>query len=235
MAIATRYWTYAELVQKVERDLDLEGEVFIQPEEMRGYFNEAVDDVEKIVHGLYEDYFLDHDPITLVNATSEYVLPSRIFAHKIRSITYRNGSRAYEVVRLRDWKKFLEYNLDRVGGPAGSAEYRYFLLNQSAGSPKILFTPAVVEDGQFIDVWFLRQANRLSTDDDIMDVPEAANYVMQYVKNRCYEKEGHPNLMKAISDLASEKETLEGVLSAMVPDANNEIEMDLSFYGDFNG
>ncbi len=41
--------------------------------------------------------------------------------------------------------------------------------------------------------------------------------------------------MKAIDDLTMEKTTLEGVLSAMVPDANNEIEMDLSFYGDFNG
>ncbi len=139
------------------------------------------------------------------------------------------------MVRLRDWKKFLEYNLDRVGGPIGAAEYRYFLLNQSAGAPKFLFTPSVAEDGQFIDVWFLRQANRLSEDTDVMDVPEAANYVMQYVKNRCYEKEGHPNLMKAIDDLTMEKTTLEGVLSAMVPDANNEIEMDLSFYGDFNG
>lgn len=234
MTIATKFWTYAELRDKVELDLDLVGETFIQPEEMLGYFNEAIDDAEKIVHGLYEDYFLDHQPITLVTGTDEYPLPSRIYAHKIRTILYRNGARAYDIGRLRDWKKFVQYNLDLVGGASSAAEYRYFLVNQVAGAPRILLTPEVVEDGEFLTVWFLRQANRLVSESDILDIPEAANYVMQFVKARCYEKELHPNLQLAILALGKEREDLEGILSAMVPDANNEIEMDLSFYSEMN-
>jgi hypothetical protein len=235
MAIATKFWTYSELKEKVERDLDLEGEVFIQPEEMQDYFNEGVDRAEEIVHTLYEDYFLDKDPITLVSGTNEYAMPSRIYAHKIRRVIYRNGSRVYPISRIKDWKKFEEYSLDLVGGSQGSAaEYRYFILNQTAGSPKILFTPEVGEAGAYVTVWFLRQANRFASNSDVLDVPEAANFVMQYVKCRCYEKEGHPGLIKALSDLTEMRLGLEGVLSAMVPDADNEIEMDTSFYGEMN-
>ena len=106
-------------------------------------------------------------------------------------------------------------------------------MNSTAGSPKILFTPEVEENGQYITVWFLRQANRLSAATDKMDIPEAANFVMQYVKCRVYEKEGHPNLSKALMDLQDFKGGLVGVLQTMVPDADNEIEMDTSFYQEF--
>ncbi len=234
MAIATKFWTYSELKAKVEADCNLEGEVFITDTEMLGYFNEAVEAVEKIVHGLYEDYFLDKDTITFVQGTSEYVLPSRVYAHKIRSIMYRNGSRVYEIKRIRDWKKFREYTLNLVANSGDQVEYSWFLINQAAGSPKGLFTPEVAENGTYVTVWFLRCANRFAGLTDVLDVPEAANYVMQYVKKRCYEKEGHPNIVMAIPDLAKEQADLEGILTAMIPDANNEIEMDTSFYEDFN-
>lgn len=235
MAIATRFWTYLELKDKLERDLDLEGEVFIQPTELQEYFNEAIDKAEEIVHTLYEDYFLDKDTITLVSGTSEYTLPSRIYAHKIRRVIYRNGGRCYTVSRVRDWRKFEHYAMDLVGGSQGAAaEYKYFIINSTAGSPKILFTPEVGESGTYITVWFLRQANRLSDDADVLDVPEAANFVLQYVKCRCYEKEGHPNLAKSLGDLQEMKVSLEGALTAMVPDADNEIEADMSFYEEMN-
>jgi hypothetical protein len=235
MSIATRYWTYTELLTKVQMDLDLEGEIFIQPAEFLGYFNEAVDKSEELLHGLYEDYFLDKETITLVSGTSEYDMPSRIYAHKIRRVIYRNGSRSYTINRLRDWKKFELYALDQVGGSQGSAaEYRYFIINSSAGSPKFIFTPEVGEAGEYITVWFLRQANRFVTGSDTLDIPEAANFVMQYVKCRCYEKEGHPNLTMALGTLVELKSSLEGILAAMAPDADNEIEMDTSIYGEMN-
>lgn len=234
MSTATKFWTYNDIKTKIERDLDLEGEVFIQPDELMGYANSAIDMAEQIVHGLYEDYFLDKDTITLASGVDEYALPSRIYAHKIRGIIYRNGSRLYEIKRERDWKKFITYSAGVVSGPTDSVERRYFILNQTAGSPKILFTPPVNEVGSFVTVWFLRQANSFETGTDILDIPEAANFVMQYMKVCCYEKEGNPNLQKAMADLAAEKIALEGTLTAMIPDANNEIELDLSFYQEQN-
>lgn len=235
MTIASRYWTYTEMVAKVEQDLDTEDEIFIQPTEMLGLFNEAIDRAEEMVHTIYEDYFLDKDTITLVSGTSEYALPSRTYAHKIRRIIYRNGSRAYTVTRLKDWKKFEEYTSNLVGGTQGSAsEYNYLFLNTVAGAPRILFTPAVGESGAYITVWFLRQANRLTTGSDVLDVPEAANFVMQYVKCRIYEKEQNPLLSIAIATLVELKTSLEGTLTTMIPDADNEIEQDMSFYEEMN-
>lgn len=231
MSIAARYWTYTELLAKVEQDLDLEGELFVQPTEMLGYANEAVDDAERIVKGAYSDYFLDKDTITLVSGTSEYSLPSRIYAHKLRRVIYRNGTRIYTIDRLRDWHKFEEYETNTVVG-AGTWLYRYMIFNTTAGAPKILFTPSVGESGEYIHVWFIRQANRFVSGSDVLDIPEAANYVMQYMKTRCYEKEGHPMYGAAVAALAQAREDLEGDLAEMVPDADDSVEMDVSFYED---
>ena len=118
MAIASKYWTLDELKGKIQRDLDIEGEVFIQDAsdapELLEYINEGIDKAEEIVHSLYEDYFLDKASITLVSGTHEYDLPSAIYAHKIRRIIYRNGTRVYTVDRIRDWHKFEAYALDLV-------------------------------------------------------------------------------------------------------------------------
>lgn len=236
MTIATRFWTWGELRTKVEQDLDLEGETFIQPTEMLGYGNEAVEAAEKILLGLSggADYFLDKAALTLVSGQDTYTLPAKIYAHKIRGITYRNGSRTYQIHRVRDWKKFQEYELNQVGGPVYAAEYKFFLLNSAAGAPTIIFTPSVVESGTYVSVWYQRVANRFYADSDVLDVPEAANYVMQYMKKRCYEKEGHPNLPLAIVGLNKEESDLQAILAEMIPDMENEIELDLSFYAELN-
>jgi hypothetical protein len=139
MAIASRFWTYAEILAKVERDLDLEGEVFVQPAEMLGYCNEAIDNAEKIVKNTYADYFLDKDTLTLVEGANEVAMPSRLYAHKIRRIIYRSGSQRYTMNRVKDWKKFEVYD-EEFSANSSSSELRYFILNQSAGSPKILLT-----------------------------------------------------------------------------------------------
>ncbi len=234
MATTKKFWTRAELVTKIERDLDLEGETFIQPEELIGYINEAIDEAETEVHALYEDYFLDSTTITLVSGTNEYDAPTDIYGDKIRCVIYRNGDRTYEVMRMRDWRKFLEYTLDLVGGATDAAEYKYFLVNRGPAEVKLLFSPSVAESGERITVWYLRQANRLESDSDKMDIPEAANFVMRHAKVSCYEKEGHPNLAKAMADLEKERALLQGSLATRQPDNNDTIEMDLSHYEEHN-
>lgn len=233
MSIASRYWTYAELLDKVEKDCDLEGELFIQPEEMLGYANEAIDNAEKIVQNTYADYFLDKDSLTLVAATNTAPLPSRIYAHKIRRLTFRTGTQVYTITRVKDWKKFEVYEQEQAGS-TNTNDLRYFILNQSAGSPKILFTRnlTAAEAAATVTCWFTRQANRLVETSDVLDIPEAANYVMQYMKFKCYEKEGHPNTGMAIAQLNAEEESLGTVLAEMIPDADDELELDASFYED---
>lgn len=223
-----KLWTYLQLKTKVEQDLGTEDELFVVPDELLGYFNEAIDQAEQEVLTLNEDYFLNRETITLVPSTSEYELPDGIYAHKIRRVVFANGTEIYEVQRLRDWKKFEE--LAHITQYAASAQYSYMLYNPSAGQAKLLLAPASRDAGAYITIWHIRNANVLEEDDDILDIPESANFVMQYVKNRIYEKEGHISLGKGVQDLERERELLRSTLSSMVPDANNEIEMDRSSY-----
>lgn len=224
-----KYWTWAELKDKVQRDLDLEGEVFINETELLGYANEAIDEVERQVHTLYEDYFLTKAVISLVDGTEEYALPTDIYAFKIRGLIFRRNTEVYSLKRIRDWHKIEEYEVLKTGTHT-SIRYGWFLLNQTAGAPVVLLSPTPNVTGDFVQIWYLRNANTLAVDTDILDIPEAANYVMQYIKVRCYEKEAHPMTQKAIIDLQMEKEGTMKTLSGMVPDNETEIEADLTCY-----
>lgn len=223
-----KFYTWSEIKTKIEQDLDLEDEDFVRPAELLSYTNEAIDEAEAEIHGLYEDYFMSRSTIGLVSGTDQYSLPDDIYAHKIRRLVYDNGGRVYTVERIKDWHKFEEYSIQKNYGTGEI--YRYFILNSTPGEPKILLVPRATETGDVIQIWYIRNANRLEDDTDVCDIPEFINFIFQYVKVRVYEKEGHPNLPKAMQDLEQQRQQMVSTLAAMVPDAGNEIEADLSAY-----
>lgn len=225
----SEYWTYTMIRDKVEEDLDLQDEVFISDQEMLAYANEAIREAEAEIHSIYEDYFLSRVRLTLVTGQEEYPLPTNVYAHKIRRMVYNNGTKVYTVDRIKDWKKFEEYALDNITKSATT--YAFFIINTTPGAPTMLFTPPSKEDGDFITVWYLRKANRLVNSTDICDIPEFINFVIQYMKVRCYEKDiGHPALQKAREDLEQQRAQMTGTLGTMVPDAQNDLEPDLQMY-----
>lgn len=228
-----QYWTLLEIRDKIQRDLDLEGETFINQAELDSYINEAIDEVERQIHTLNEDYFITRTTLSLVSGQEEYSFPTDVYAMKIRGIVYRNGTTVYQLQRVKDWNKLLEYELLKAG-TSYNALYGYMLVNSTAGSPKILLAPTPLEDGAYLKVWYLRNANRLVAETDVMDIPEAVNYVIQYAKVRCYEKEGHPNLQKAIADLEMEKADTIATLSNIFPDTQNELEADMRLYNEMS-
>lgn len=226
-------WTYAQLSSKVEKDLAIEDELFIQSSELMGYFNAAVDLAEQQVITLYEDYFLNRATLTLALGQEEYALPADIYAEKIRRVIYQNGSFVYTIDRVRDWKKFEQYAINQVY--ASNQDYRYFLYNPSAGQYKMLLTPVSRDAGPFVVIWYIRTASHfVNGGSEILDIPEAANFIMAYVRMRVGEKEGHFNLENMREDLQTEVTLLNSTLANMVPDANNEIEADLRLYQEMN-
>jgi hypothetical protein len=227
-----KFYTWAEIQSKIEADLDLQDEAFIQEGELLGYANEAIDEAEAEIHGLYEDYFITRSTITLVVGQEEYSLPSDVYAHKIRRLVYDDGGRVYTVDRIKDWHKFEEYAIQKNYGTGEI--YRYFVVNSTAGAPKILLVPKATESGNKIAIWHIRNANRLAVSTDICDIPEFINFIFQYMKVRVYEKEGHPNLTKAMQDLEQQREQMVSTLAAMVPDGDNTVEADMSAYEEMN-
>lgn len=234
MATTTKFWTLTQIRSKIERDMDTEEETFVSQTELDEYINEGIDVCEAEIHTLYEDYFLTKSTLALVDGADEIDLPTDIYAHKIRRIVWRNGTDIYTVARIRDWKKFETYDIQRITG--SSTTYAYFLMNTTPGSPKILLTPpAQTTDSTSATCWYLRQANRLVDDTDVCDIPEFVYFVIQYVKVRIMEKEGNPMLQKGMTDLAMIKDQMVSTLTSMVPDADDEIEADLSHYYNFTG
>jgi hypothetical protein len=230
-----KYWTYDEIKTKVEKDLDLEDESFITDTEMRGYANEAVDEAEAEIHGLYEDYFLSRETLSLVSGEEAYALPGAIYAHKIRKMIYKNGTRVVPITRIKDWRKFEAYALELTNSPNANTEYYWFLDNTTPTEPKIILAPTPAESGAFVTLWYIRNATRFEGDTDKCDIPEFVNFVMQFMKVRCYEKERNPNLGLAVAALEQQRKLMKETLASMVPDAENDIEPDFSSYEDQQG
>jgi hypothetical protein len=224
-----RYWTWTEIKAQVELELDIQDELFVTDDELLAYANEAIDEAEAEIHAIYEDYFLSRAYISLVSGTEGYTLPSDIYAQKIRSVMYSSGSTVYEIQRIRDWRKFEEYTMEAA--VQSSTMYKYMLINSTAGQPQILLSPAAKEtSSQVVRIWYLRNANRLSTGSDVCDIPEFVSFVMAYIRYKVLAKEGNPMMEAAGTLLEQQREQMTATLQTRTPDSNNEIEADRSHY-----
>lgn len=227
-----RYWTWAEIKTKIENETDTEDEDFVDKDEVLSYANEAIDEAEAEIHGIYEDYFLTMTPQAITGGDEEISLPDDIYAHKIRRVIFvSTGGSVYTVVRTKDWKKF---EMQAVNSIYGSTDLlQYFIINSTPGEPKMLLSPKVTEAGT-LKIWHIRNANRLVADTDICDIPEFVSFVIAFVRWKIYSKEGHPGLQDAERALEKQRALMVGTLQAMVPDAENEIELDVTPYDDMN-
>lgn len=227
--------TYSDLKTKLQNDLDIQDLDFINGDaELLGYINEALNDAEAIIHnlGLESNYFLVQDTMTLANGTSDYALPTSIYASKIKKMFYINGQTKYEIFRVRD--------LNETPYFQSGDDYRYLLLTAAAGTSannmRVRFYPTPAESGAYIQIWYLRNVTVMtsSTTDatNVCEIPEAVNYVYAQVKVRVYEKMGNPNLDLALKVFAEQKQLMIETLQEQVPDEDTTVRPDMSFYED---
>lgn len=224
--------TYSDLKTKLFNDLDIEDLDFLDGEtELLGYINEAIDDAESIIHtlGLDAYYFNTQSTITLASGTSDYSLPSDIFATKIRKMFYINGSKKYEIFRIRD--------LNETPFFQASDDYKYQIVTTSgtANNWRVRFYPTPAESGVYVTIWYIRNATRMTTSTaatNICEIPDSTNFIFQHVKFRVYEKMGNPLMQQAQQMLQVQKDLMTNTLQEMVPDENTLIQPDTSFYED---
>jgi len=227
-----KYKTLEQIRGKIQRELDLEQEDFVRANELLEYINEAIKECEAEIHTLYDDYFLTRQTYQIVQGQDQYTLPDDIYAHKIRRIVYNSGfgGQVWPIKRMRDWIKFEEheYSLNYTTEDV----YQYFLLNPSAAAPVILLSPVPNVNLGIMRVYYLRAANILVEDSDICDIPEFYNFLYAYVRYKVYEKEVHPGMASAAANLERQRNLMTSTLQSMIPDADNEIEMDNRLYQD---
>lgn len=241
-----KLFTYQDLETRVRNDLDLnDSNNFIGSEEMVSLFNEALLDGESEIMSLNQDYFLKQATITLVQGQSAYSLPTDIYGQKIRSLMYVNGPKIYPIIRIKELHEFYKY--EEVNYYAtGETEYGYILLNQTAGlESKISLAPPAIENGPYVRIYYIRHAQRIPLIGEngatratqlatIVDLPEWADYMVQFVKCRCYEKEMDPRLSAALEALANRKKMMVESLSKQVVDNSDDIPVDIQFYTEHN-
>ena len=233
-----KYWTYAELKQKIQRDTDTEAEDFIQSDELLGYVNEAIDEAEKHVHtfGLDADYFLTQQRVGITLGQQFLDMPTDIYAHKLRGIIYTDQDLIYQIKRFRGGDLF-ETIANAEHYTNTGDYYKYILQNDgndnTTPAPKLRLIPTARKtQADVITFWYIREARRMTEDADIMDIPEAAQFIIKYVCFKIFAKEGHPNAEVAKMEMEQERQSLMSTLEAMVPDKDSTILPDLSYYND---
>jgi hypothetical protein len=241
--------SWGEIENKIRRDLDLQDtDNFVGQDEMAGYGNEAIATAEAMIMATNEDYFLKSTPLTLVLGASDIDLPSDIYGQKIREIVYKNGDQIWPLTALKDPKMFYQKAvIDRQA--VSMDEYKYFLKSATAGvQDKLVLVPAALENGAFLEMWYIRNANRIPLQDSsaegatratqvaaVIDIPEWRLYIEQYCKMRIYEKLKEPDKMAdSEKKLQQASSLLINDLADRKKDNENQIAMDISHYVESN-
>jgi hypothetical protein len=220
------YQTVEQLLTKVKNDLDLNEETFITETELIGYVNAAINRAEQLILGIHEDYFLTCGDLVITDGSRNVTLPTDIYAHKLRKLFYVNGTNKYEIKRLRQ--------LSLIPDIEDTNDYQYVLANSLSSGVQIKLYPQARETLTITDgIWYLRNARTVTATSDSVDLPEASNFILQFVKNECKKKELMGEVTQTMKDdLDTEESQLVTTLTAMVPDENNEILLNQAFLDD---
>lgn len=228
-----KYYTFNEVKDKVRRDLGLEQEEFVTNDELKGYVNAAIDEAEAEILTIYEDYFLAKPHrLDIVSGQKEYVLPDDIYSSKIRGIVYKDGTDIYQVRKFKEREDHWEYV--ELTDEFDDDYYHYVIYNGSPNEKPVMHiypTPTrSVTDG--FRIRYIRNAARVVENTDLIDIPEFINFIFQYCKVRCYEKEGHPNMQNAAGKLEFYRQQMIDTLTDKTPDGDNSITLDMDFYNE---
>lgn len=227
------YKTKLQVVQKINRDLDLEEEEFIQPDELTEYINDAITIIEAQINtlGLRDNYFLTRTTLSLVSGTADYSLPANIFQDKIKEVTYSNGATIYNIIPLTQDKASEE--IEHLNRYQTSDFYKYRIRNDSSSSVNFQIIPASRETASnVIIIEYYRDLERVSADSDLVELPEIClQYLYQYVKTMIYEKEAHALYGVSLQKLEKLETLMVSTLTGQLADSNeNILELDKSIY-----
>lgn len=244
-----KIWTYEEIENKIKRDLDLQDEDFVTTDELAGYCNDAIDEAEAEIISLCEDYFLKTSALPMVSGASDIDLPTDIYAQKIRSLTYENGTIIYQVKLIKGRDEWQDIALTKFY--SGVDDYRYKLLNANAGEQaKIRLYPASRDTGNFLTIWYIRNAQRVPLVGELVnavaatrasqlatlvDIPEFTSFIIAFMKVRCVSKEFDPRYNDLVAELQHQREMMTSTLRNRVVDNNHDlIDTDMSWYQEMN-
>ena len=227
------YKTKAQVVTKIEKDLDLEGEEFIQADEMTEYINDGITVVEAQMNtlGLRDRYYYKVAKLSLTQGTADYAIPADLYEHKIREVIYTNGPTIYRINPMD--KDSSEEEIARLNLYQTTDFYSYRVRSDSSASTVFQLIPSARETlADAITIGYFRDIARVSADADLVEIPDIALlWLYQYVKTKVYEKESHANYNSSTAELMKLEELMISTLQGQLADSKSQsIEMDKSIY-----
>ncbi|MFN3453441.1 MAG: hypothetical protein ACK41T_00675 [Pseudobdellovibrio sp.] len=218
--------TWGEIKQEIEHELDLSEESWLNENDLINFANSAISDIEKEIHTIHDNYFDSEAIVELEHGESLYSLPEDIYANKITGIFYNDGIEKYEVLELKDRKRILNIHDNDV--------YSYRVVNTLADGSKIKLYPASrVTSLTAMIVSYRRKAKLFSSDEDQLDIPEAKDFIKQFIKDQVVNKERATPDAPESAQLARKRKLLLDSLENMIDDDNTEISVNYSFYEEF--
>lgn len=227
--------TFGQLLERIKDDLDIEDteNPFISDEDIRQYMNEAIEDAESEIHNIYEDYFLQIGALTMTNGSKSVTFPTNIYANKIRKLFYfpTDKNLRYEVKPIRDKQVLMDVE--------SNDDYQYHIINDSVAGNHIELEPASRETSTNLKCLYIREARKFLTDgteDAIqIDIPEFQRFLRQHAVYHILLKDGSPMAAEAKENMDRYRVKMVETLNRSVPDDNDVVAQDLSFYQDFTG
>lgn len=217
--------TWAQLEAEIRRETNTEGEDFYQDAELLAWCNDAIDEAAAEIVGLYDKYLETEGYLALTTGSSEVELPADIYANKITGIYYMNGDLQYEIKPMKRRGEMLGVGLNDC--------YRYRVLNGTEGRKIKLYPESRETSTTNVVINYVRNPGDIALGTDTIDIPIADNFIKRWIKDRMMEKEVGIQEWPTGAVL-NEKRIMVEALNNMIPDENDEIGMDLSFYEEFD-
>jgi hypothetical protein len=227
------YKTFGTLKTKIQRETDTEDEEFVTADEIKDYFQEAVDECAAQIYKIWPlacQYFEKLTKYDLEVGQQNVTLPSDMYARAITRLVFKGNGKVFTVRRMKQNRRYeLMAQIDQDGDQGDY--YMYYFDNASSAVQQLQLWPTSKDEGEdILWMWYVRQPIQIVDDDSKIDVPEFYYYITSYVKWKIYDKEGSVKAVDAKVELEKNKALMLSTLDEMTPDEDNLIESDTSAY-----
>ncbi len=215
-----------EIRDQIIEDLDLYEEDWKSIQDLDNLINRAIRSAHRKIANIYEDYFLTYSTVSITNVDNELAYPSNIFANKIKSIQFYDGT---NTVKIKKVKRFDETIMIDNHITTESIYRAWLPVDSADGGRVIRLYPSIGRAGT-VTIWYIREPKMLSSDTDICDIDEFSDYVIQLVKQYYYTIDSDPRVaIEKEEALRLEKDMID-TLTNMDIGNDDEVVQDNSHY-----
>lgn len=212
-------WTLDRLTTKIQRDLELHAEIFVQPDDIKSFVNDAIDDAEESIIDSFSDFFITFQDYVVEAGDSYLDFPTDVYEMRTRGLYFDRAQFDQTRVYHGNWYKIKKISLETIATVNSNDFYQYRNINTQASGPRIHIFPSIREDstGRF-RLWYIRKANRLDELTDVLETGLRPQYIISHAKVAVLQKEGSDMLPLEIEKLGKQEKKMLDSLSRVADD-----------------